>query len=277
MNAFRQYFEDNPEIFAALVAAIAIVGGLLGSIIGAKIQANGGRDQAAAAREAAQIAAEAQRVANLWTVRQVQLADFVHGVREVQRIQARFYIEDSSDGALTAQLDDAEQVVSRRAAEISLVAPAAVVAAAAEVREGLMDESVNAFAVGSVFYVRHLLDLRAISDDSWEVAAAEQAIEAVEEYLRSRDQDDASVRATAQRRAYDAVREVTGLPGVLVADVLPALTTRVSEMAVERNRCRQNIEGKVDRFIAVAREMLRSEDDVAPAAPEQRRRWWRAA
>ncbi|MGW2304998.1 hypothetical protein [Streptomyces sp. NPDC001809] len=40
MTAFRQYFEDNPEIFAALVAAIAILGGLLGSIIGAKIQAD---------------------------------------------------------------------------------------------------------------------------------------------------------------------------------------------------------------------------------------------
>ncbi|MEU3690321.1 hypothetical protein [Streptomyces narbonensis] len=70
MDAFKQYFEDNPEIFAAMVAAIAILGGLLGSIVGAKIQANGGRDQAAAAREAARIAAEAQRVAALWNVRQ---------------------------------------------------------------------------------------------------------------------------------------------------------------------------------------------------------------
>ncbi|MFJ5142761.1 hypothetical protein [Streptomyces sp. NPDC088707] len=70
-----KYFEDNPEIFAALVAAIAILGGLLGSIIGAKFQANGGRDQAAAAREAAKIAAEAQHIAALWSVRHMQTAE----------------------------------------------------------------------------------------------------------------------------------------------------------------------------------------------------------
>lgn len=47
VDAYRRYFEENPELFAALalVAIMAVLGGLAGSVIGAKIKANGGRDQ----------------------------------------------------------------------------------------------------------------------------------------------------------------------------------------------------------------------------------------
>ncbi|MFJ3505738.1 hypothetical protein [Streptomyces sp. NPDC090135] len=85
MNTLRAYFENNPDLFAALVAALAIIGGLAGSVIGSKIQANGGRDQARAAREAAEIAAEAQRAATLWAVRQAQAVEFAKMANEFLR------------------------------------------------------------------------------------------------------------------------------------------------------------------------------------------------
>ncbi|MFC8177210.1 hypothetical protein, partial [Streptomyces sp. NPDC057325] len=133
MTAFRQYFEDNPEIFAALMAAIAIVGGLIGSIIGAKIQANGGRDQAAAAREAAKIAAEAQHVAALWSVRQAQVAEFIHSLREVRRVSMLYYDHHATTADLGTQLREAQQALGRRRAEIELIVPETVVLAAKEV------------------------------------------------------------------------------------------------------------------------------------------------
>ncbi|MGW4701732.1 hypothetical protein [Streptomyces sp. NPDC004285] len=114
MSGPWKYFEENPEIAAALVAAIAVVAG----IVGAKIQANAGRAQAAAAREAAQIAAEAQRVAALWSVRQVQVAEFLEQIREVRRLGDLFYTQDSTDGALTSQFCEAERLMVRKEAEI---------------------------------------------------------------------------------------------------------------------------------------------------------------
>ncbi|MET9346268.1 hypothetical protein [Streptomyces termitum] len=129
MTAFRQYFEDNPEIFAALVAALAILGGFLGSIIGAKIQANGGRDQAAAAREAAAATNEAQRVAALWTVRHVHMAELLQRVDEVHRLARLFFAEDSTSG-LESQLREARQAVVQKQAEVELIAPGPVVDAA---------------------------------------------------------------------------------------------------------------------------------------------------
>ncbi|MGW8767836.1 hypothetical protein ACWGN5_35730 [Streptomyces sp. NPDC055815] len=128
MDVFRKYFEDNPEIFTGLVAVLALIGALLGSVIGAKIQANGGRDQAAAAREAARIAAEAQRVAALWTVRQVQIAEFVRSVRELMQLYGRLYTEN--DAGLYGQVTAAYQAVTLRKAEIDLIASGDVAAAA---------------------------------------------------------------------------------------------------------------------------------------------------
>ncbi|MFH9736534.1 hypothetical protein ACH4MA_02395 [Streptomyces roseolus] len=118
-----KYFEDNPEIFAAIVAAIAI----LGSIIGAKIQANGGRDQAAAAREAAQIAAEAQRVAPLWSVRQLQVAEFIRCAREAVVISQRLYEAEPDDEELRRQVHAAYQAMESKAAELILIATEKVV------------------------------------------------------------------------------------------------------------------------------------------------------
>ncbi|WP_369149067.1 hypothetical protein [Streptomyces sp. R44] len=135
MGGLWKYFEENNEIFAALVAFLAIGGGLLGSVIGAKIQANGGRDQAAAAREAAQIAAEAQRVAALWTVRQVLAADYIHQTRVVVEATKKLFKEDDEDGHLRSQLDEDWLTLMQKRAGLELTATLPVVDVLKEVNE----------------------------------------------------------------------------------------------------------------------------------------------
>ncbi|MFE5484062.1 hypothetical protein [Streptomyces sp. NPDC056527] len=77
------FVKDNPEVFAALVAAIGILGGIAGNWISAAVQAAGGRAQANAAVDAARISAEAQRMAALREDRKAQLAVFIRCARTV--------------------------------------------------------------------------------------------------------------------------------------------------------------------------------------------------
>lgn len=83
MDTSLDMIKNNPEVFAALVAALGIAGGILGNWISAKVQATGGRAQAAAAVDAARIATEAQRMAALRKDRKIQIAAFVRLAREV--------------------------------------------------------------------------------------------------------------------------------------------------------------------------------------------------
>ncbi|MFG3193552.1 hypothetical protein [Streptomyces omiyaensis] len=279
MIAFRRYFEDNPEIFAALVAAIAIVGGIVGSIIGAKIQANGGRDQAAAAREAAKTAAEAQRVAALWTVRQVQVAELIQAVREVRRVSELFYEQNAATEGIEGQLREAQQAVSRKLAEIELIVPFAVVCAAEKSINALGRLAEIAKISGPQRYFLGLLVDRAYGRDPAQSALAHQALDAFEELNTAARADNPGStddeRATMFQNAVRTLRAATGATteqAVAAAGYVnaPGMSTREIEI-------RDEFSERMKELVGAAREMLRSEDDVAPAAPEQRRRWWRAA
>ncbi|MFD9246136.1 hypothetical protein ACFV0D_30275 [Streptomyces sp. NPDC059556] len=270
-----KYFEDNPEIFAALVAAIAILGGLLGSVIGAKIQANGGRDQAAAAREAARIAAEAQRVAALWAVRQLQTAEYIQGVRDVRHAIRRFYREDPAGGALLAQLNEALGAMNQKQAEIILIAPKAVVGAANRLREATFEAGDYAIKAGAMHYVQSLVNAEMNSGDPESAAIAQQAIDAVNELHAAKRQGDRAEAQYAHQHARDALRAVHGVTSGLATKALLAFAENgwvtmmdVTGMALDRT---------MNDFVLAARAMLKSEDDVAPTVPPQRRRWWRRA
>ncbi|MFD9499938.1 hypothetical protein [Streptomyces sp. NPDC060035] len=76
-------FKDNSEVFAT-VAALGIVGGLAGNVIGAAFQSRGGKAQADAAVLAARIAGEAQRLAALHTDRPKDIAEFIQAAAPVQ-------------------------------------------------------------------------------------------------------------------------------------------------------------------------------------------------
>ncbi|MGW2843592.1 hypothetical protein [Streptomyces sp. NPDC001274] len=86
--------KNNPEVFAALVAALGIGGGILGNWISARVQAASGRAQAAAAVDAARIATEAQRLAALREDRKIQIAAFVRLAREIINHTESAFLEE---------------------------------------------------------------------------------------------------------------------------------------------------------------------------------------
>ncbi|WP_314612472.1 hypothetical protein [Streptomyces stackebrandtii] len=262
-----KYFEDNPEIFAALVAAIAIVGGLLGSVVGAKIQAKSGMDQAAAAREAAKIAAEAQRVAALWNVRQVQVAEFIRSVRETVRMSNHIFWAYDADSR--QETDAAYQELNLRMAEIELIAPQGVVDAAAELTQAAHDCWDLARSRGPAESAKLVLARLVFSPDNQTAEAAMAA-----QLVLQPDVD----------MSYDERRRVLlDLPGLSEAHVVHLLRSsrRVEDPGTPplqelRAEAAATLEAKMPVLVEAAREMLRSEDDVAPAVPRQRRRtWWR--
>ncbi|MFE5511658.1 hypothetical protein ACFQ9J_13695 [Streptomyces sp. NPDC056529] len=264
MNAFRQYFEEHATFFGVAVPILAVVGSFAGSWAAGWMQARGGRDQAAAAREAATIAAEAQRVAALWTVRQTQVAEFVQGVREVVRLYDRFFLEpDTSD--LYFQVEAANQDVSLKKAEIELIASSIVVDAAQAVLVSVVEYSSMARTGGPASYAELIL-LRLILSDEEEVARAAGT-------AQSALQEGSGFSYRDRLALLEAVRGISPRQAQRLAHAAnhPGQLGEVREDAI------RDLDEKLTAFVSAAREMLRSEDDVAPAAPEQRRRWRRAA
>ncbi|MFG3495845.1 hypothetical protein [Streptomyces sp. NPDC047928] len=77
------------------MAFIGIVGGgIRGNFIGARIQLCGGRAQADAARDAARLTAEAQRLAALRDDRRREIAQFVQKARETVSCAETLYQRD---------------------------------------------------------------------------------------------------------------------------------------------------------------------------------------
>ncbi|MFE6853938.1 hypothetical protein ACFVDH_24475 [Streptomyces sp. NPDC057674] len=275
-----KYFEDNPEIFAALVAVLAIVGSYLAGVRGAKIQAKGGRDQAAAAREAAEIAAKAQRVAALWSIQQVQIAEYIQRVRDARRLISRFYQEDCLNGEAEALARELMHALDQKLAEIELIASETVVTAATKVNDELQFALMIAIDTGQPYYVQMMVREQLRSPDPGDTATAQQAQEDVAELFavaRRVDLGEAGDAALdgAWRRARFSLGQISGVSEELITRVLPDLA--LSGWPREQDTGEFSVDRKTQALVAAARRMLRHEDDVAPTVPQQRRRWWRRA
>ncbi|MER7540228.1 hypothetical protein ABTX77_36435 [Streptomyces sp. NPDC097704] len=278
MNAFRQYFEDNPEIFAALVAALAIVGSYLAGVRGAKIQANGGLDQAAAAREAAQIAAEAQRVAALWTVRQTQVAAFIEGVREVRHVSDLFYEQDVAASDLNAQLREAQKLLGRRRAEIELIVSEDVVVAAHEVIESLNRLVVLGRIAGPGEYFRLALNRQMFGDDPAESALARQAIDALDALRAAAEAGDVMTPSEQARMLRRAAQDVAATGASFATGAIVAGSAFTPGMAASVAEHRDDLDAKMAVLVDAARAMLRSgEDALATQDASLRRGLWQPA
>ncbi|MFD7555493.1 hypothetical protein ACFV9E_13295 [Streptomyces sp. NPDC059835] len=277
MHGLWKYFEENNEIFAVLVAFLAIGGGLLGSVIGAKIQANGGRDQAAAAREAAQIAAEAQRVAALWTVRHVLTAEFIQLVRERAEAAHRLYSENDADGTVQARIDQAGHAVLRKAAEIELIVPSPVMRAAEDMIRALDKFAATSRVAGPAQYLRVVIGEAMWCGDPAHVELAGRARTSLGELGAAAVSGDTETKVRALAAADEALRAA-------VADITDAQAQAAVAEAMggrewlDRKRGdEEQVTVCLDTLVAAAREMLKSEGDVAPAVPPQRQRWRQAA
>ncbi|MET7540036.1 hypothetical protein [Streptomyces sp. NPDC005507] len=124
---------DNPEVFAALVALVAVFGGLAGSYIGAKIQAGSGRAQANAATDAAQIMVEYQHLATFHADRRAVLASYLS--KTTAAIRSIGQVIDGEAQDMEAALDTLEVVHG----ELELVAPPDVVTAGRNLLQQVME------------------------------------------------------------------------------------------------------------------------------------------
>ncbi|MFE1378175.1 hypothetical protein ACFW6S_04345 [Streptomyces sp. NPDC058740] len=250
-----KYFEENPEIFAALVGAI------IGSLGGGWIQARGGRDQAAA-REAAKIQAEAQRVAALWTVRQVQIAEFIRAVNgQVQRCDRLWFELDSDSDALSDEIAREADELDLRWAEVRVLLTENAVTAAGHLVLAVNDLVAH---IQRYSWVRHARILVGSA------TAGDQALAAAVARILTSEADYAS-RARDLRAAVSNLTESQ-------AEHLAVFNERSDhDLEIQRGEARAKVFRCLNDLVDEAREMLGSQNDVAPTVPQQRRWWGRAA
>lgn len=256
-KSLRAWIEANPEAFAALVAVLAIVGGLAGSLIGAKIQANGGRDQAAAAREAAQIAGESQRAAALWTVRQVQAAAYIQQAREVMRIGEPMFTHNDAAGGLSEQVHAATQDLGHRRAELELVATRAVVAAARATDGAVLRFADLALRAGPGVHA-----YRSLPPGAMDAGLAGALVEHWRaSHSGSHSLRDLDEQRNARDRAEQRLRAITPpLPPARISAILD-LYARTEDALLERHMLKQEVSRTLDLLIEAARSMLHSDHE----------------
>ncbi|MFE5592232.1 hypothetical protein [Streptomyces sp. NPDC056549] len=110
-------------------------------------------------------------------------------------------------------------------------------------------------------------------------SGASEANLAVTAY-RDRMIDPASTgesKEAALREAREKLRAITPSLTVAQVDLITEHAKRARAVISGFKEAREDVTRKTVELIRVSRVMLKSEDDVAPAVPPQRRRWWRAA
>ncbi|MEU0035524.1 hypothetical protein [Streptomyces sp. NPDC006333] len=252
MDVWR-YFEKNPEMAAALVAAIAVIAG----VIGAKIQANAGRAQAAAAREAAEIAAEAQRVAALWTVRQKQVAELIRSANSLYQKCSRLWNVENEE--LADQIGETSEEMSLLWAEVRLIVTKDVAKAAGELTHAATNFEVTTHHYAPVLHARDALARLTVDGDD---RAAEIA------RILGWGEGDPS-------RSEALSRLVPGLSNEHVYYLVAYHDNSDDYIRNLRSSDRRNFHAALNTLVHEARTMLRSEEDVTPAPPQYR--WWRRA
>ncbi|WUT01653.1 hypothetical protein OHA46_33385 (plasmid) [Streptomyces sp. NBC_00708] len=252
MHGLWKYFEENNEIFAALVAFLAIGGGLLGSVIGAKIQANGGRDQAAAAREAAQIAAEAQRVAALWTVRHVLTAEFIQLIRERAEAVHRLYSQSDAAGTTQAQIDQAGHSVLRKAAEIELIVNTPVMRAAEDMVSALDEFVAISSVAGPARYLRGVINESMWCGDPSRAELASRARTSLDELGAAAASGDTKRKVRAMAGADEALRAAIADISDSQAQAVVAEAMGGQEWLDRKRQNEEQVTVRLDRLVAAA-------------------------
>ncbi|MDV5147349.1 hypothetical protein R1T08_25035 [Streptomyces sp. SBC-4] len=206
------FLERNPVALAAVVPFLAILGGILGNWISARVQAGGGRAQASAARDAAWITTEASRIAALRDERRIALAQFIRCTRELVRLSEGLDRLDQTEAVKSAH----DQLTLARA-ELELAAPQHIVDLAERVTEAAEEVIELALTRGSAARAR--LVLADVTTDN--VMISFEAGATLERLIRVRqeagNQDDQDV---AHSEAVTALRRVDRLTPGQISDLL---------------------------------------------------------
>ncbi|GGY61938.1 hypothetical protein [Streptomyces omiyaensis] len=263
--------EEHAAFFGVVVPILAILGSFAGSWAAGWVQARGGRDQAAAAREVATATNEAQRVAALWNVRQVMTVDYIAYAREHVELSVRMYRENDEDGALKREADASRITLVQKKVGLELVATAPVVAAVKEVQEAVRGLAEHALTYGQEAYADKLL--RTMGPRP----AVLNARAALHE-LRECELDAARTEGARSEARVNALRKLTELESEISREQRFALIRyymRADGVTLDQfKEARALFQSKMEELIEETRIMLRSEGDVASVVPPQRR-WWR--
>ncbi|MGW2989861.1 hypothetical protein [Streptomyces goshikiensis] len=190
------WIERHSTGLSLLVPFLAIVGGLFGNWLGAKVQAAGGLAQASAAREAARITAEAARLAALRDERRLAIAEFIRAARALFRLSWNLYHDDQEEEAKRAY-----EAVSYAHAEVHLCAPASIVLLESDMLQAVEVFWYLARSRGSAARGLRLLTVPA-ADGGTPGLIAYQAVMAA----RSAPHDDLSARDDLQPQALRELR-----------------------------------------------------------------------
>ncbi|MEU7389151.1 hypothetical protein [Streptomyces tanashiensis] len=230
------FLERNPVALAAVVPFLAIVGGIFGNWISAKVQAGGGKAQANAAVEAARIAAAATRIAALRDERRIALAQFIQCTRELLKLSERLYRFDQAEAMKSAH----DQLMLARS-ELELVAPQHLVDLAEQVMEA--SERLGELALTRGPAARARLALAEV--DAGNVALSFDAGVKLEQLVRMRqDGSSQADQEAAQSEALTALQRVTHLTGQQISDLLidtllpPLVPLKEAAISSEAAACR---------------------------------------
>ncbi|MYT68352.1 MULTISPECIES: hypothetical protein [unclassified Streptomyces] len=255
MSHVIEAIKDNPEVFAAAVAFIGIGGGILGNFIGARIQLRGGRAQADAARDAARITAEAQRLAALRDDRRREIAQFIQKTRETVSHAEALYQRDH-EGGQQAAVRITYLELSQKQAELELIAPVGLVELArrvVEIVESCMDLADDRSLAERGR--RRLEDVPAMSPHH---ACAQRALRALHEARAAnlaRDENEYAASRSRARAALEELPHLTDVERFLLLDDTYRFPLR------ERRRDQEDsLDVALGELVTAARRLLKSED-----------------
>ncbi|MGW7463744.1 hypothetical protein ACWGJT_03330 [Streptomyces xantholiticus] len=194
---------SNEKAFTVMVAFIAIFGGIAGNWIGAWLQSRAGRAQASAARDAAWITAEAQRLAALHTDRRELLARVVVTARQAHaKISAAFLPRSDGSDAESgiAQIGAQVDQLVYEVAELSLVTPEAIVRHAERLRESISEFYILLGLRGEARRAQVRLD-RAVGAEARR--AREMLVLLRESYAAQSEEDVETFRPAARQALHD--------------------------------------------------------------------------
>ncbi|GAA2267936.1 hypothetical protein GCM10010232_70480 [Streptomyces amakusaensis] len=250
---FIKHVGTNQAAFTVIVACLAILGGIVGNWISAWLQSRAGRAQAAAAKEAARITAEAQRLAALYTDRRVLLARLV----ETTRLVHTAIVEASEPSSGNASRDGVTTIwplvdqMRHQQTELSLVAPEDVMQSCGILHKSTQDSIELLVERGPARWAQARLDGMPGAD----AARAREVLDELRECHREElPEGDIELFRDAARQA---LRMVPGLedpdPDALVGDVWKVPAQPLFHAATQKNAA------SLAQLINQARQVLSAE------------------
>ncbi|WP_329375742.1 hypothetical protein OG625_00280 [Streptomyces sp. NBC_01351] len=223
MDQIFDFITDNSGALTILVPFLAILGGIWGNRIGAKIQASGGKAQASAARDAARITAEAQRLAALHTDRRIEIAAFIRAARDSVKSASLMFLRPGYDGPAKQAYTDLQVQL----AEVEVIAPEQVVELARQVVTAVEDYLQLASSRADAARVTLLLTSQRVGRPGYQIARrALSTLEALRTAYEAEDNEgEQQAFRSAASTALDDIPDISSNEAeLLLADAaLPTL------------------------------------------------------